>query len=318
MKAEIQPFVLAVLMAGVTCGSAFPAVAAEARNVYPVAVLAFEERGAGAKNYGQKASDILFAVLSADTNLVMVDRQDLKNILAEHELNLSGAVTPDKAVQISRLSGAKILVTGSIIESDKTLYLVAKIIGTETSRVLGESIKGKTSDEFSPLVEELGKKVAGAIAGQADKLVAEEVRLEDRIAALNKRLGDARRGVVAIKVNERHIGQPTFDPAAETELALFCKETGFQVLDKAADPKKADIMLEGEGFSEFAMRHGNLVSVKARLEIKAIDRQSDRIIAVDRQTTVVVDLTEQIAGKSALQRAAADIAERLLPKLAGK
>lgn len=142
--------------------------------------------------------------------------------------------------------------------------------------------------------------------------------MEDRIAALKKQLGDAKRPVVAINVRERHVGQATIDPAAETELILFCKETGFDVLDKTADAKKADVVMEGEGFSEFAMRHGNLVSVKARLEVKAVDRQTDKVIATDRQTAVVVDLTEQIAGKSALQKAAADIAERLLPKLINK
>ena len=38
-------------------------------------------------------------------------------------------------------------------------------------------------------------------------------------------------------------------------------------------------------------------------------------MAVDRQTTVAVDLTEQIAAKNALQEAGAVLAERLLPKL---
>jgi hypothetical protein len=55
--------------------------------------------------------------------------------------------------------------------------------------------------------------------------------------------------------------------------------------------------------------------VKARLEVKAIDRASGEVIAVERQTRVAVDLSEQIAAKTALQEAAADIAERLLPKL---
>jgi hypothetical protein len=40
-----------------------------------------------------------------------------------------------------------------------------------------------------------------------------------------------------------------------------------------------------------------------------------RVLAVDRQVAVEVDLTEEVAGKSALQDAAADIAERLLPKI---
>ena len=39
---------------------------------------------------------------------------------------------------------------------------------------------------------------------------------------------------------------------------------------------------------------------------------------MDRQTVVVVDLSEQIAGKTALQEAAADLAERMLPKLIDK
>jgi hypothetical protein len=50
------------------------------------------------------------------------------------------------------------------------------------------------------------------------------------------------------------------------------------------------VLLSGEGFSEFASRHGNLISVKARLELKAVDRQTARILAIDRQTSVAVDL----------------------------
>jgi ethanolamine utilization microcompartment shell protein EutS len=79
--------------------------------------------------------------------------------------------------------------------------------------------------------------------------------------------------------------------------------------------RQADVIIKGEGFSEFALRCGNLISVKARLEIAAVDRATGKVVATDRQTSVEVDLTEQIAGKKALQTAAAAIAERLLPKL---
>jgi hypothetical protein len=165
------------------------------------------------------------------------------------------------------------------------------------------------------LVEQLADKVSASIAKNSDKLVAKEVPIADRIAAVNKALGEAKRPTVMIKVHERHAGQATIDPAAETELTMFCKETGFTVLDPKLAEKKTDIVIEGEGFSEFATRRGNIVSVKARVELKAIDRITDKVIAIDRQTVVMVDLTELIAGKAAMQEAAAQIAERLLPKL---
>ena len=146
--------------------------------------------------------------------------------------------------------------------------------------------------------------------------MAKEVNPEDRIAVIKEALGSAKRPTVLVKVRERHVGQATLDPAAEVELIKFCRDTGFEVIDsQSGTSKQADVVIEGEGLSEFAMRRGNLVSVKARLEVKAVDRATDK---VDRQTAVEVDLTEQIAGKKALQDAAAAIAERLLPKLVRK
>ena len=322
MKTTAYPLrvaLLALLFGGLLSEfGAGQAAAREPPTVYPVALFAFQERGSGVEGYGEKVSDVLFASLATEEKIYLVDRADIDKLLDEQELNLSGIVAPDRATQVGHLTGAKILVTGSVIEVGNSLYVVAKIIGTETSRVLGQSVKGKTSDDLSPLVGQLAKKVATTITTEADKLVAKEEKREDRIKALKDKIGKAKRPAVLVRVTERHVGQTTMDPAAQIELMLCCTETGFEVIDPEKGPAdQADVIITGEGISEFATRQGNLISVKARLELKATDRATAKVLAADRQVTVAVDLTEQIAGKSALQQAALDIAVRMLPKVVG-
>ena len=98
---------------------------------------------------------------------------------------------------------------------------------------------------------------------------------------------------------------------------LFAKEAGFDVIDgREGKRSNAAVLIQGEAISEPAVRHGNLVTAKARLEVKAVDQATGKVRAIDRQTTVATDLSEQIAAKTALQEAAAAIAGRLLPKIA--
>jgi TolB-like protein len=282
--------------------------------IYPIALLSFEDRGS--KDAAGKVTDLLFAKLAANDAIYLVDRIDLKKALTEAELNLSGAVKNSEAIKVGQLTGAKLLITGSVIQVEKKTILVAKLIGTETSKVLGVSVEGKANDDLTTLVDQLAGKLGEKISDKASELVAKVVAEKDRIAVLKEKLKKGAHPSVFIQIGERHVGLPRIDPAAQTELTLFAKETGFTVVDDEDGMKsKADYIIKGEGISETATRNGNLVTVKSRVEVKVVDRKTDKVVAVDRQTVVTVDLTEQIAGKSALQEAAAQIAERLLPKL---
>jgi TolB-like protein len=283
---------------------------------YPIAILPFRERGAEVKGMGGQASDLLFAGLATDPDLWLVDREEIEKTLAEQELNLSGVVNPDEAVRIGQITGARILVTGSVFQVGTSLYIVAKVIGTETTRVLGASSKGPIGDGIDALIPQLSDEVAKMIKDSSSKLVAAPLDKKNRLKAIDEKLGDADRPTILVSVTEHHVNRIQFDPAAETELILYLKDSGFKVIDtRQGRSQQADILIKGEGLSEFAIRRGNLISAIARLEVKAIDRASGEVIAIERQTRVAVDLSEQLAAKNALQEAAADIAERLLPKL---
>jgi curli biogenesis system outer membrane secretion channel CsgG len=297
--------------------SADGADAAEVQLIeYPIAILPFRERGKEVENMGGQVADLVFAKLVVDPGLFLVEREDLDKLLSEAELNLSGIVNPKDAIAIGQLTGARLIVTGSVFQVENKVYRVAKIIGTETSRVVGASVNEVAGSGLDAISNRLGHEIIRSIRKSSDSLVAKPVKKSDRIAALNAQLSDAKRPTVFISVEERHVGLPTIDPAAETELMLFCKETGFDVIDPdQGSSQQAKYLIQGEGMSEFAGRRGNLASVKARLEVKVVDRATGQVVAADRQTRVAVDLVEQIAGKQALQEAAADIAERLLPKL---
>jgi Curli production assembly/transport component CsgG len=321
MKTQILLTLL--LAAGITVYSApadessTPKSAVEASapgaDVLTVAVFDFDSKDEDVQGLGPKIATIVNAALSAEPSVITVERVDLEKILGEQELGLAGNVNADTAAKVGQLTGAKVLVTGRVFKVDKDLMIVAKVIGTETSRVYGELVKGGESASIADLATDLAKKIGNTIGEKGSTLVAKVETHEELVARIKKRLGDKKLPVVAVNITERHYGGPTIDPAAETELGKILQECGFTLTDDKSDAKP-DIEITGEAFSEFGMRKGNFVSSKARVEIQ-VHQADGKLRLVDRQMSVAVDISEQIAGKTALQNAATELAVRILPKL---
>lgn len=287
---------------------------AASNDVLTVAVFDFESKDENVRDLGAKVATLVNVSLSAEPQLITVERAELEKVLGEQELGLSGTVSADTAAKVGNLTGAKVLVTGRVFRADNQMLIVAKIIGTETSRVYGELVQGNSSTPISELSAELAKKIAADVVQKGDTLIAKVETREQQVEKLKKALGDKKRPVVSVKIPEQHFGQHVIDPVVETELSLLLKECGFTVVDDKST-QLPEVEITGAAFSEFGLRKGNLQSCRARIEIKIRDVATGNVIAVDRQTSVAVDLAEHVAAKTALQNGAGELAQRLLPKL---
>ncbi|MGA2137804.1 MAG: CsgG/HfaB family protein [Verrucomicrobiia bacterium] len=292
------------------------AFSVQGANVMTIAVFDFESKDEAVHDLGPKVASLINAQLSANPNVITVERAELEKALGEQELGLSGTIEPETTAKVGHLTGAKVLVTGRVFNVGRETMIVAKIIGTETSRVYGDVVRGTTgSASISDMSTDMAARIAKIVADKADTLVAKVEKPEDLIGRLQPQVQGKKLPTVSITIAERHIGTATIDPAAETEVGFILQKLGFAVTDKKDTTAKADIEITGEAFSEFGMRKGNLVSCKGRVELKATDKATGRVLFIDRQTTVAVDLSEHLAGKTALQDAAAKLTERLLPAL---
>jgi len=307
MKTRIALILALLLAAGTT-------VRAATNDVLTVAVFDFESKDESVSGLGPKVATLVNANLSAEPQIITVERADLEKVLGEQELGLSGTVDPNSAAKIGQLTGAKVLVTGRVFKADNQTIIVAKVIGTETSRVYGEMVQGGSSATLVDLSSGLAKKIAADVSGKSDTLVARVETREERITKLKKALDGKKLPVVSVKINERHYGPHIIDPAAETELSLILQQCGFTLADSNSTNKPA-IEISGEAFSAYGTQKGNLISCKSRIEIKVHDVATGDILTVDRQTSVGVDIAEQTAAKTALQNATDILADRVIPKL---
>jgi len=279
-----------------------------------VAVLDFETTGKKLDGKGKEVALLLNAALSSGDTLLLVERADLKKVLGEQELGLSGTVNAASAAKIGYLVGARVLITGRVIEMDSVIMLAAKIISTETGRVFGVTAKADGLEGMDDACEVLGGKILAKVVEQSSNLVAEVESQEAWLKRIGGLIPDGPKPSIWVSVKEQHINNSIIDPAVETELGLTLKSLGYEVR-VGGDRKKAEIAITGEAFSEFAARYGNLAACRARVEFK-VKRLSDDIqLFVGRETASAADISQNVAGKQALANSARKVVERVLPVL---
>ena len=300
----------AALFAFTLSTSVHAAVASE--KGYSVAVLPFQITYKQLQGSGGDIQNLITAHLSGENQLMLVERAEIDEALSEVELGKSGTVDPASAARVGYMTGAQILVTGRIFPVQKELVIVSKVIGVETSRVYGQTVIMPLRGSLVTASVELSAKIAEAIQNRGQTLVANKGDEGDVVERLRKLVDGRELPSVSVSIPETSITENTLDPAAETEISHLMQRLGFEIIDPLASNEIADIEITGEAFSEFGLRKGNLVSSKGRVEVKAISRANGKVLLVDRDTAVAVDLSPEMAGKAALAKSATRLTERLV------
>jgi len=74
---------------------------------------------------------------SSKKEFTIVDRANLKRILDEHKLTVSGLVDPENAKKLGQISGVDALILGTVADLPNSVKVFAKIIATDTADVAG-------------------------------------------------------------------------------------------------------------------------------------------------------------------------------------
>jgi TolB-like protein len=71
------------------------------------------------------------------TGFSVMDRANLKTILAEHKLTVDGLVEPENAKKLGQFSGVDAIVLGNITVLKDEIAITSKIIATDTAEIVG-------------------------------------------------------------------------------------------------------------------------------------------------------------------------------------
>jgi len=134
-----------------------------------VAVLYFdyegrsEEMGLLRKGLAQ----LLISDLSVNSNIQVVERARLQDLLDELKLNQSGSFDKATANKVGRLLGAHYLVIGSYFDVLGTLRLDARAVETETGRIVRSVGANGRPDDFLELEQKIATQLGQALVEAA-------------------------------------------------------------------------------------------------------------------------------------------------------
>ena len=178
-------------------------------------------------------ADMLTTDIAATKKIWVVNRLDLKEVLEEQKLSLSGMVSDASMINLGNLSGASLILTGSFTIYDDQIRIDAKVFNTETGTSQGAaSTMGSVQDIFI-----LEKKLAVQVLEALSLPISEDDKINlFQIASGNlKAVENNYRGVIALDKDDKEIAKQYFQKAVADDPYYRSAQSNLDVTTKAID-----------------------------------------------------------------------------------
>ena len=130
--------------------------------VLNTAIVEFQEKGSlDIEDAGEIVAEWMSSSLLKTGAFTLYERVLLYKILEEQDLGLTGALDEKTTAEIGKLYGVEAIVTGTVSKFGNTISVVAKLIDTETAKVLASSdVKTTSVDEIPGAIDRLARELA--------------------------------------------------------------------------------------------------------------------------------------------------------------
>ena len=144
-----------------------PPAAASGESRRPrAAILYFDYDGPDTELAGLRKgfAQMLIGDAAADSRIEVVERAKIQAILDELKLNESSVIDQNAAVKVGKLLGAEYLVLGGYFDVMSKFRVDARLVETETSKVLCSVGETGAREDFLDLEQRVGVRLVSAIA----------------------------------------------------------------------------------------------------------------------------------------------------------
>lgn len=170
------------------------------------------------------AEELGASLVMARPSFGVVDRSNLRAILAEHRLTMSGLVQPDTAKRLGQVAGVDGIIAGSITPLGDSVHISIKVIATDTATII-TAARAELA-RTKPIEELLARGVTSL--GESAPVVAPTTP-----AAPSRDLPSFRNRFVQMSARSANLGRNgnlkiviQVENLTQDEIELYCHKTG--------------------------------------------------------------------------------------------